>query len=69
QRFISLSRKYEENTQKLEWWDAKLERRREQLLLYFYRMETAIAKLQGQMNVLSAIKPLDTSALFASPNQ
>ncbi len=61
QRFISLTRKYEENTQKLEWWDAKLEKRREQLLLYFYRMETAIAKLQGQMNVLSAIKPIDMS--------
>ncbi|GAB4129890.1 MAG: flagellar filament capping protein FliD [Thermogutta sp.] len=68
QRFISLSRKYEENTQKLEWWDAKLERRREQLLLYFYRMETAIAKLQGQMNVLSAIKPLDMSFLSQSNN-
>ncbi len=68
QRFISLTRKYEENTQKLEWWDAKLEKRREQLMLYFYRMETAIAKLQGQMNVLSAIRPLDMSALFRSGN-
>lgn len=69
QRFISLSRKYEENTRKLEWWDAKLEKRREQLMLYFYRMETAIAKLQGQMNVLSAIRPLDMSAVFRSNNQ
>lgn len=58
QRFISLSRKYEENQQRIEWWNAKLERRRQQLLLYFYRLESAIAKIKGNIDVVAQIQPI-----------
>lgn len=58
QRFISLSRKYEDNQQRIEWWNAKLERRREQLLLYFYRLESAIAKIKGNIDIVAQIQPI-----------
>lgn len=58
QRFIALSRKYEENQQRIEWWNAKLERRRQQLLLYFYRLETAIGKIKGNLDVVANIRPV-----------
>ena len=58
QRFIALTRKYEENQQRIEWWNAKLDRRKEQLLLYFYRLESAIAKIKGNIDIVSQIQPI-----------
>lgn len=58
QRLNTLNDKYEENQERIAWWNTKLERRREQLLLYFYRLENTIAKLKSNMDVLSSIQPL-----------
>ncbi len=58
QRLNALSQKYEDNLEKINWWNEKLERRRQQLLLYFYRLENTIAKLKANMDTLSALQPI-----------
>jgi len=66
QRLSALSQKYEDNQEKIEWWNTKLERRRQQLLLYFYRLESTIAKLKSNMDTLSAIQPISWDWLSKS---
>jgi len=66
QRLKALSQKYEDNQEKIEWWDAKLERRREQLLLYFYRLENTIAKLKSNIDTISSIQPVSYDWLSKS---
>ena len=58
QRLNALSQKYEDNSEKIKWWNEKLERRRQQLLLYFYRLENTIAKLKANLDTLSALQPI-----------
>ena len=67
QRFIALTRKYEDNQKRIEWWNAKLDRRKEQLLLYFYRLESAIAKIKSNIDIVAQIQPIPM--YFASSSQ
>lgn len=66
QRLSALSQKYEDNQEKIGWWNTKLERRRQQLLLYFYRLENTIAKLKANLDTLSAIQPISWDWLSKS---
>ncbi|NLX99772.1 MAG: flagellar filament capping protein FliD [Rhodopirellula sp.] len=57
-RFDALLSKIEQNSQRIELMDARLEKQREQMLMKFYRMELAIAKIQSNMTAIESIRPL-----------
>lgn len=56
QRYKALQNKIDENAKQLTAWDEKLERQREHLLRSFYNMESAIAKLQSNMDVITRLQ-------------
>ncbi len=56
QRYKALQNKIDENAEKLTAWDEKLERQREQLLNSFYNMESTIAKLQTNMDLIENLQ-------------
>jgi flagellar hook-associated protein 2 len=57
-RAQALAQKIELNTERIEAWNARLERSRERMLLEFYRMELAIGKIQNNSGAIQAIAPL-----------
>ncbi len=57
-RFESLRQKIDQNTQRVELMNTRLEKQREQLLMKFYRMEIAIGKIQSNMSAIESIAPL-----------
>jgi flagellar hook-associated protein 2 len=58
QRFITLRDKIARNREKIADWDKRLEDQTQQLYMDFYRMETAIGKMQSNMSALSSIQPV-----------
>jgi len=57
-RAAVLTRKFEQNQQRIDVWNIRLERRREQLFKSFQQSETIIAKLQSSLAALNSISPL-----------
>jgi flagellar hook-associated protein 2 len=57
-RVGTLTRKIEQNQQRIDLWNARLEKQRERLLRSFERSETIIAKLQSSLSALNSIAPL-----------
>lgn len=52
----SLQRQIEQNNQRLESFDLRLDRQRTRLLTQFFNMETAIGKLQSNLTALNSIQ-------------
>ena len=60
-RSDTLQNRIDNNSEKIEFMNARLEVERDRLLLQFYNMETSIAKLQGNLSAiqgLAALPPL-----------
>jgi flagellar hook-associated protein 2 len=57
-RLGALARKVEEHQQRVEFLTARLDKQRELLLNEFFRMESAIAKIQASLGALGNIAPL-----------
>ena len=57
-RAAALERRINTNLTKIEAFTDRLEVRRERLLLQFFRTETAIAKMQSNLDALAAIAPI-----------
>ncbi len=57
-RFITLSRKIEQNETRLQRMGKQLALERERLYMNFYNMEIAIGKMQNNMYALEAIQPI-----------
>jgi flagellar capping protein FliD len=57
-RVGTLTRKIEQNQQRIDLWNARLEKQRERLLKSFERSESIIAKLQSSLSALNSIAPL-----------
>jgi flagellar hook-associated protein 2 len=57
-RAAVLTRKFEQNQERINVWNIRLERRREQLIKSFQQSETIIAKLQSSLAALNSIAPL-----------
>ncbi len=57
-RTDTLTNKIQQNQARLDQLDARLEVQREQMYLSFYRMETAIGKMQNSLSIVEAIQPL-----------
>jgi len=57
-RFETLNSKIQQNQERIDSMTEQLDRQREQLLTEFYRMETAISKMQSNLSVISAIQPI-----------
>ena len=66
QRLDTLNLKIEDNNDRMETMTERLEAKRERLLLQFYRMESAVAKLQ--MN-LSAIGSMSVISMYSSSEE
>jgi len=64
-RTDALSSKIASNQQRIDFLSERLEAEREQLYLKFYRLESAIAKIQNGLTVIEALKPL--APLTAAP--
>jgi len=60
-RYLALGQKIEDNTEKIEWMDERLEVERERLLIQFYQMELAITKMQSNMSFLDNIQYIGTT--------
>ena len=58
-----LDSKIEKNEEKITQMNARLETRRDLLLLQFYRMELAIGKMQTSLSALESIQPLTPPTL------
>ncbi|TWU65524.1 flagellar filament capping protein FliD [Crateriforma conspicua] len=58
-RTQTLTTQIERNDQRVEYYNARLETEREQLLLQFIGMEEAIAKLQGNISAIESIQPIE----------
>ena len=58
-RYETLNRKVEFNQERIERMTASLDRQREALLLQFYNMEAAIAKIQASLTSIQSIQPID----------
>lgn len=56
QRYKSLQTKIDQNAEKLTAWDEKLANQREHLLKSFYNMESTIAKLQTNMDLIEKLQ-------------
>ncbi len=54
----SLQQKIDDNQKKVAFYNDQLDRYREQQLTIFNNLETAIAKIQGNLSALTAIQPL-----------
>lgn len=57
-RTEGLSRKIDNNAQRIDFLNARLERSRERLLLDFYNMELSIAKIQSNLSSIQSLAPL-----------
>jgi flagellar hook-associated protein 2 len=57
-RVGTLTRKIEQNQGRIDLWNARLDKQRDQLLKSFQQSETIIAKLQSSLSALNAIAPL-----------
>jgi len=57
-RLDALAGKISQNEDRIASMDERLESERERLLLRFYRLETAIGKLQNNLSVIDAIQPI-----------
>jgi len=57
-RIEALSAKIDENQQRIDTMNQRLSRQREQLLLEFYRMELAVAKILSAQSYIQNIKPI-----------
>jgi flagellar hook-associated protein 2 len=57
-RLKALDSKIEENEKRIAEMNARLDIRRNRLLLEFYNMELAIARLQSNLSALESVKPL-----------
>ena len=55
-RARTLSTKVDFNVSRIEFFNSKLDRQRERLLLDFIRMETTVAKLQDNLTALQSIQ-------------
>ncbi len=64
-RSTTLGTRIEANNERIEFLNERLERQREKLLLDFYRMELAVAKLQDNMTALNSIQVLAPMASAA----
>jgi flagellar capping protein FliD len=53
-----LTRKIEQNQQRIDLWNVRLGNQRERLLKSFEQSESVIAKLQSSLSALSSIAPL-----------
>jgi flagellar hook-associated protein 2 len=57
-RSDTLQRRIENNSDKIQFMNTRLEAERDRLLLQFYNMETSIAKLQGNLQAIQSLAPL-----------
>jgi flagellar hook-associated protein 2 len=57
-RLESITRKIDDNNQRIETLDARLEKQREQLLNEFVRLELAVSQIQSNLTYLEGIGPL-----------
>lgn len=57
-RLKTLRDKIDRNQQRIEFMNDRLDAQRERLLLQFYRMEVAIAKMQDSLTALEGLEPL-----------
>ncbi|HUT11158.1 MAG TPA: flagellar filament capping protein FliD [Thermoguttaceae bacterium] len=64
-RADTLSNKIASNQQRIDFLNERLEAERERLYMEFYRLESAIAKIQNGLSVIDALKPL--APLTAAP--
>jgi len=55
----ALQRILDSQNERIEFLDAKLDRQRERLLVYYYNLELAIAKIQANLSIVEAIQPMD----------
>lgn len=60
-RIKTLQTKIDNNQERVDRMNASLKRQSDALYLQFYRMETAIGKLQGSLTAIQAIQPLSIS--------
>ncbi len=58
ERIKALSTKIEDNQRQIDTLNERLERQRERLLLQFYRMEIAVAKILSAQSYIQNIKPI-----------
>lgn len=58
-RLESLQEKIDRNTEKIEWYNDRLDAQSDALYLKFYRMEVALATLQDNLDVIESLSPLD----------
>ena len=65
-RFDALRYKIEQNQQRVEFINTRLETQRERLLMQFYRMEIAIGKIQNNMGAIESIRPLPSMTSWKS---
>ena len=54
-----LQRTIDSQNQRIEFFDAKLDRQRERLLMYYYNLELAIGKIQANLSVVEQLQPMD----------
>lgn len=57
-RLEALQDKIDQNSARVDFMNGRLETERDRLLMQFYRMELAIAKMQSSMSAIDAIQPL-----------
>ncbi|MHB1036272.1 MAG: flagellar filament capping protein FliD [Pirellulales bacterium] len=65
-RLGAIQHKIMDNQKRIDFMNERLESQRQRLLTDFYRMETAIGKLQNSLNAISSIAPL--TPLYSTPN-
>jgi flagellar hook-associated protein 2 len=66
QRLKTLDQKIQQNQDKIDFMDKRLAAQRDRLLLEFYNLEIAVAKIQTNQKFLDLIKPLDTTTTTTS---